>query len=632
MTGFSGNPQQVYAENVGTTKVVGPVVLQRDPTVNDIYYPIGQFWINQNGQRLFYLNKQSQVSGVLQSTWELISVSTELVSLSDTANTPVFPSGNSATPPDNIQLVAGSGITIVSTPASNLLTITNTASVSAIQNINVDSGAGSPLAGNTINLNSGTNFTTGTSSKSIAVTAPIDNTHGVIAVQLAGANAATSTAANFGVAQFDSNSFTVTAGFVTLNSAGTTGAVTKILGDDGGANTVVPSAGIITLDGVTVVNATNAKPVFFKKNAVSVEELDVQLTTTSASGAKNLNKSGLCHFDSTSFTVDSATGFVQLTGGATTAIQTITGNDAVAISGSGSPVNVNIVGTGSITTSGAASSETISLTGLTNHNVLIGAGTATITKVAPSATSGIPLISQGAAADPAFGTAVVAGGGTGDTSFTAYAVITGGTTSTGALQNVSGVGTSGQVLTSNGAGLLPTWQASSSSGAVTQFTLDVATTPISPSAGNITLTCGQVATGVVGANVMRTRGNTASSCTIEIQRSTVSAASDSTKNGVCHFSNFNAASNQGYFCTAALTGTLPATPAQGDVVRIVADTASTVTITANTGQKIRIGNVISALAGTAASTKQGDSLDLVYRSSSATWYEVGGAQGSWSIT
>lgn len=51
-------------------------------------------------------------------------------------------------------------------------------------------------------------------------------------------------------------------------------------------------------------------------------------------------------------------------------------------------------------------------------------------------------------------------GGTGDTSFTAYAVITGGTTSTGPLQNVSGVGTSGQVLTSNGAAALPSWQAS----------------------------------------------------------------------------------------------------------------------------------------------------------------------------
>jgi len=55
-------------------------------------------------------------------------------------------------------------------------------------------------------------------------------------------------------------------------------------------------------------------------------------------------------------------------------------------------------------------------------------------------------------------------GGTGDTSFTAYSVITGGTTSTGALQNVSGVGTAGQVLTSNGASALPTWQVVGSGG------------------------------------------------------------------------------------------------------------------------------------------------------------------------
>ncbi len=53
----------------------------------------------------------------------------------------------------------------------------------------------------------------------------------------------------------------------------------------------------------------------------------------------------------------------------------------------------------------------------------------------------------------------VAYGGTGNTTFTAYGVICAGTTSTGAFQNVSGVGTSGQVLTSNGAGSLPTWQA-----------------------------------------------------------------------------------------------------------------------------------------------------------------------------
>ena len=53
----------------------------------------------------------------------------------------------------------------------------------------------------------------------------------------------------------------------------------------------------------------------------------------------------------------------------------------------------------------------------------------------------------------------VPNGGTGDSSFTAYSVICGGTASTNPLQNVSGVGTSGEVLTSNGAGALPTWQA-----------------------------------------------------------------------------------------------------------------------------------------------------------------------------
>lgn len=144
----------------------------------------------------------------------------------------------------------------------------------------------------------------------------------------------------------------------------------------------------------------------------------------------------------------------------TGSVSTLTGNSGGAISPTAG--NINTLGTGSITIAGAGSTLTTQLTGLTNHNVLIGAGTATITNVAPSATSGVPLISQGAAADPAFGTAVVAGGGTGATSFTAYAVICGGTTSTNPLQSIASVGTSGQVLTSNGAGALPTFQNSSS--------------------------------------------------------------------------------------------------------------------------------------------------------------------------
>ena len=58
----------------------------------------------------------------------------------------------------------------------------------------------------------------------------------------------------------------------------------------------------------------------------------------------------------------------------------------------------------------------------------------------------------------------VANGGTGNSSNTAYAVLCGGTTTTGAIQSIASVGTSGQVLTSNGAGALPTFQAASSGG------------------------------------------------------------------------------------------------------------------------------------------------------------------------
>jgi hypothetical protein len=56
------------------------------------------------------------------------------------------------------------------------------------------------------------------------------------------------------------------------------------------------------------------------------------------------------------------------------------------------------------------------------------------------------------------GTLSVTRGGTGNGSHTPYAVLCGGTTSTSAVQSIASVGTSGQVLTSNGAGALPTFQ------------------------------------------------------------------------------------------------------------------------------------------------------------------------------
>lgn len=88
--------------------------------------------------------------------------------------------------------------------------------------------------------------------------------------------------------------------------------------------------------------------------------------------------------------------------GAAGGITSITGNSGGAEVPSAG--NFNILGTGSITIAGSANTETVQLTGLTNHAVLVGAGTATITKVGPSATTG-QVLQNNSAADPTYSTA-----------------------------------------------------------------------------------------------------------------------------------------------------------------------------------------------------------------------------------
>jgi hypothetical protein len=107
-------------------------------------------------------------------------------------------------------------------------------------------------------------------------------------------------------------------------------------------------------------------------------------------------------------------------------------------------------------------------------------GAATDTTLARSSAGNVSV--EGNVLYRAGGTDVpVSDGGTGLSATTAYAVLCGGTTTTGALQSVAGLGTSGQVLTSNGAGALPTFQAASGGGAAGFASLRVVT-----ATGNIT--------------------------------------------------------------------------------------------------------------------------------------------------
>lgn len=97
--------------------------------------------------------------------------------------------------------------------------------------------------------------------------------------------------------------------------------------------------------------------------------------------------------------------------------------------------------------------------------------------------------------------------------------------------------------------------------------------------------------------------------------------------------NFNATVQNGYYCNSSLIVSLPSTGSLniGDTIIVYVDTASTVTIQANTGQSIQVGNSISSSGGTALSNTQGSLLELNFKPSDLTWHTIA-SMGSWTTT
>lgn len=95
--------------------------------------------------------------------------------------------------------------------------------------------------------------------------------------------------------------------------------------------------------------------------------------------------------------------------------------------------------------------------------------------------------------------------------------------------------------------------------------------------------------------------------------------------------SFAAAVQNGYFCNAALTVTLPtAGLVVGDTIIVFVDTASGVILQAGAGEMIQIGSAISSMGGTATSNMLGDELELVYKPSDTTWHAIPSG-GSWVL-
>lgn len=307
-----------------------------------------------------------------------------------------------------------------------------------------------------------------------------------------------------------------------------------------------------------------------------------------------------------------------------------------ADSGSATPAlnNLNVLGSGSIATSASGSTVTTALTGLTNHAILVGAGTSTITKVGPSATAGQILQSAGAAADPAFSTATYPS-----------------TTTINQLLYSSSNNVVGAVTAANSASLVststgvPQWSGTMTNGQViigstgatpTAATLTQGTgITITNGAGTITIAAngsviGQTITGDSGGALSPSSGNWNILGGPGV--TTSGSGSTLTINSVV-FTDTTAATlavDNGYFATAAGTYTLPAAPAQGELVCIFCDTTGAVAVTANTGQVIRLGSSVTATAGNLTSNARGDTLTLRFRTSGSVWAVVS-VIGNWTV-
>lgn len=110
---------------------------------------------------------------------------------------------------------------------------------------------------------------------------------------------------------------------------------------------------------------------------------------------------------------------------------------------------------------------------------------------------------------------------------------------------------------------------------------------------------------------------------------TIETASQSLLTWTDKATSFSAAERNGYFVTGTATGTLPASPNQGDTISFSLDTANVLTIQANTGQTIRGGGAVSSTAGSFSSNSIGDSLTLVYKSTGSVWISTS-IIGTWT--
>lgn len=239
----------------------------------------------------------------------------------------------------------------------------------------------------------------------------------------------------------------------------------------GGASNTITS--IPLLNGQLLIGSTGANPV------ATIPTNGTNITWTTGAGSLTANLTGqvaLANGGTGANLTANNGGIVYSTASALAILGgTITANQ-VLLSGSSSAPSWSAATYPASTTVNqllySSNNNVISGLATANNGVLVtnGTGVPSISSTLPTQVQG-NITSLGIIGSGTWNgsTIQVQFGGTGITTVTPYGILCGGTTSTGALQSLASLGTSGQVLTSQGPSALPIWSSLSTS-AVTSIT------------------------------------------------------------------------------------------------------------------------------------------------------------------
>lgn len=96
--------------------------------------------------------------------------------------------------------------------------------------------------------------------------------------------------------------------------------------------------------------------------------------------------------------------------------------------------------------------------------------------------------------------------------------------------------------------------------------------------------------------------------------------------------SFNASVENGYYCNATLTVTLPPTAGLilGNTIIIYVDTTGTITVNVNSGQSIQFGTSTGTVSLSCGPNQKGSVIELNFKPSDLTWHTFDSI-GSWVV-